>query len=56
MSLTCSTISTLIKVTNLGKGFKAFIGSTGDSLYPVTALMALRGNRPGILFQWNDQI
>ena len=56
-----STISIMIKASKTDqsrKGFKTFIGSTGNDLCPVTALMsylAMRGDRPGPLFQWHDQ-
>ena len=56
-----STISIMMKASKtdqLRKGLKAFIGSTGNDLCPVTAVMsylAMRGDRPGPLFQWHDQ-
>ena len=55
-----STISILIEASRANqsqKGYMTFLGSTGDDLCPVAALksyMALK-NRPGPLFQWNDQ-
>ena len=57
-----STISIQIKRSKTDqsrKGFKVYIGSTGDDLCPVAALMsylALRGDKPGPLFHWKDQI
>ena len=56
-----STISIQIKSSKTDqtrKGFKAYIGSTGDELCPVAALrsyLSLRGDQPGPLFQWKDQ-
>ena len=47
------------KMDQFRKGFKAVIGSTKDDLLPVAALMSylnLRGDDPGPLFHWDNQI
>ena len=55
-----STISLLIKQSKTDqtrKGVTVVISKTGDELCPVSALLhylALRGNKPGPLFQWED--
>jgi len=55
-----NTISLLIKQSKTDqerKGVTVIIGKTGDDICPVSALLsylALRGNRPGPLFQWED--
>ena len=46
------------KTDQIQKGFKVFIGSTGNDLCPVAAFMSylvMIGDRPGPLFQWDDQ-
>ena len=55
-----TTISLLIKQSKtdqIRKGVTVVISKTGDELCPVSALLhylALRGNKPGPLFQWED--
>ena len=57
-----TTISIQIKSSKTDqtrKGFKAYLGSTGDNLCPVAAALmsylSLRGDKLGPLFQWKDQ-
>ena len=55
-------ISIQIKISKKDQfrnGFKAVIGATQDELCPVAALMSyltLRGDDPGPLFHWDNQI
>ena len=55
-----NTISPVIKQSKTDqarKGVTVVIGKTGDDLCPVSAFLlylALRGNKPGPLFQWED--
>ena len=57
-----SIISMLIKKskTNQGrKGAKVYLGKTGNTLCPVTALesyLSVRGSNPGPLFQWKSRV